>query len=150
MQVGAHDAYVSHEAKLAAAQSDLSAKIGAAEAAAELDRQAAVERRQMLRTMDPHELVEGITRDRCPDACSKNECVLAGGLPRCAHPCKGGLSVELWSDPVIGALRTAALDEIKAVQRGDYDEEEDEDEGDFDEVDDEEASEELEDNDRAA
>jgi hypothetical protein len=121
---GAHKAYTEHEAKVAAARLDLDAKVGAAEAAAELDRQAATDRRVMIRNADPDDLLEGISALDCCEGCSEAECILLGGLPRCGHPSKGNLPPELMNDQAIHRLRTIAIAEIKAIERGDYDDEE--------------------------
>ncbi|MET4149912.1 hypothetical protein [Bradyrhizobium sp. RT7b] len=127
LQPGAHKAYTEHEAKVAAARLDLDAKIGAAEAAAELDRQAAIDRRLMIRNADPDDLLEGISALDCCEGCSESECLLLGGLPRCGHPNKGNLPPELMNDQTIRRLRTIAIAEIKALERDD-DEEDDEEE----------------------
>lgn len=124
LQQGAHKAFTDHEAALAAARSDLNTKIAAAEAAAELDRQAAAERREMIRRADPDDLLEGISALDCCDGCSESECLLAGGLARCAHPLKGNLPPELMNDTAIRKLRSVANAELEALQRGDYDDEE--------------------------
>jgi membrane protein involved in colicin uptake len=121
MQSGAHKAFTTHEAALKAARADLDDKTAAAEAAAELDREADRARVEMLRNADVDDLLEGFSATDCCDGCSATECMIAPGLGRCAHPKKGGLPIAYGSDPVLRRLQGAAHEELQAIARGDYD-----------------------------
>ncbi len=42
----------------------------------------------------------GITKRDCATDCNVNACVI-GGRPRCMHPCKTGIPVELLNDRAV-------------------------------------------------
>lgn len=126
LQPGAHKAYTEHLEAIAAARANLDAMASAAEAAAEIDRRAAKERIEVLRSADPEDLLDGISATECCEGCSEGECLLAGGLAFCQHPNKSAIPPALMSDPVIRKFREVARAEIEAQVRGDYDDEEDE------------------------
>jgi hypothetical protein len=45
--------------------------------------------------------LSGITKSDCATACNANGCVIGGGRPRCMHPCKSGIPIELLNDRAI-------------------------------------------------
>jgi hypothetical protein len=52
----------------------------------------------------------GLTKTDCAAGCSiKTGCVITAGRPRCAHPNKGGVPLELKDDPAVRALYDQAL-----------------------------------------
>jgi hypothetical protein len=46
--------------------------------------------------------LSGITKTDCATACNANGCVI-GARPRCMHPCKSGIPIELLNDRAVHA-----------------------------------------------
>ncbi|RXG86497.1 hypothetical protein [Bradyrhizobium zhanjiangense] len=109
---GAAKRLAAHLDKLELAKSDRALKQRALEVARSRAADSDKQRIERARAVSPAEAMKGITRTKCPGTCSAGGCALAGGLPRCVHPAKGGLPAELMNDRVLRDFNEAALAEL--------------------------------------
>lgn len=139
-QPGARGELKQHQAAVDAAREEYELLRDALEEAIDCDRRTVADRSAAIRAMDPADLVEGITREKCCAGCSPDGgCLLVAGINRCAHPLKGALPPELSGDRDLRGLQAAATDELirqanallsDDEEEWDEDDEDDEDEGD--------------------
>jgi hypothetical protein len=110
---GAHADLKQHRVAVAAAAAELEAMRDAYDEAIESDRSAVASRSASIRAMDPADLIEGITREKCCDGCTADGgCLLLAGINRCAHPRKAGLPPEMTNDRDLRNLQAAASTEL--------------------------------------